>query len=65
MAEIENAIARTDLVEERQVSIWGRLLGILSSTGNVKRAVECASRVQVRVQAGFIDLVVSKHTDHL
>lgn len=64
MAEIENAIARTDLVEERQVSIWGRLLGTLSS-GNVKRAVECASRVQVRVQAGFIDLVVSKRTDHL
>lgn len=64
-AEIENAIGRTDLVEERQASIWGRVLGTLSSAGNVKRAVECASRVHVRVEAGFIDLVVSKRTDHL
>lgn len=49
----------------RKASIWDRVLGTLSSTGNVKRAVECASRVQVRVQAGFIDLVVSKRTDDL
>lgn len=33
MAEIENAIARTDLVEERQASVWGGVLGILSSAG--------------------------------
>lgn len=54
IAEIENAIARTDGVEERQASVWGlEALGILSSAdvflhGNVKRAVECVSRVQVR-----------------
>lgn len=62
VAEIENAIARTDLVEERQASVWGGVLGTLSSTGNVWRTAECASRAQVRVQAGFTDLSVSAHT---
>lgn len=64
-AEIESAMARTGLVEERQASVWGRVLGTLSSTGNVKTAVECASRLQVRVQAGLVDLVASKRTNHL